>query len=644
MGEQASSKPSPKKVSISSQPTVLVDQPADVQGELWQVGEELDGRYRIIERRGGHGKTGMGVVYLVEDGDQRFAVKSFQRRFGRDLLFIQRFIREARTWILIGAHPNIVRAYWVDIIDAMPCLFMEIIEGHPVHGNDLAAYLSNGPLPLERALDFALQFCHGMEHASAAVEGLVHRDIKPENLLIDAGDRLKITDFGLVRARDMEEGSLEWYARAETDAYGDGGLTAVGSIFGTPAYMAPEQFREASTVTPAADVYAFGCCLYEMLAGRPPFVSGADTGIKQALELKRKHLGEQPPKVTYFRGDCPRDLEAAVMRCLEKEPEKRWPSMTSFRAFLGTVWEREVGTPVSNPGAGDFSPREVACQLRSLALLEGYDRAIRLRGLRESHDQSPYGFHLALASYFHCERDDQEEHRQLLRAARVRREEAGYEVARRLACLHLKEGALPEARQVLDAFLAGNPEAMDTLLEPHVHLCAAEGRIEDALACLDQFPLNHRTRYLRAQVLRAAGRDEDLAAIAGAMLRETLANIEAKVAGLDPGGAAGWARREDPAVLRDVLAVLLPGLDASVLEVADSAVWPDLRGMPDFAPDLAWLSHALGELAQLPSRIGADEAQRYQHCAVVLDYPNRLTQHFERDEYWFWLQHAGQDV
>ncbi len=624
----------------SSEGTTVLFQP-EVHGDdddLYAVGSMLDDRYKVEAVRGGRGRSGMGVVYIVEDGGEHYAVKTFQRRFTYDLTFIQRFIREARTWMLLGFHPNIVHAYQLDIVDAAPYLYMEYVPPDEHGRYSLVDYLSDGPLSPERTVAWGLQFCDGMRHATAAVPGLVHRDVKPENLLITPEGVLKITDFGLVRAREHSAGALARLTRTPDKA---ANLTQTGSVFGTPTYMAPEQFEAAGAVTAAADVYAFGCCLYECLAWRPPFRAEGSNSAKRVALLMRQHTHEEPAPLTEH--DVPADLARFVHRCLEKNPSKRCTDYGELHRQLVETYRGLTGREAPQVPRADPTARQVAVQGRSLTLLHGYGRAIGLRNLREGQETSPYAFHLALASYFHCKGDGAEEQRQLLKATRCRFGERGYEAVRRLAELRVDEGEYLGAEALLLEFLEEQPDGLDQVLEPMVRLRCGQGRYDEALEQLEGQGDTMRTRLLRAWVLKQQGEKAAFAPLLRALVEEVLQRLEDKIEALDPADQVGWAVDGDLNALRDVMAMLRPDCDCSILDVVDVAIWPDLHGYPDFAPDMAWLSEALGELAQLGEEAGPDGGQYYRDCARLLDYPHRMARQRERDEYWFWMQHVAEE-
>ena len=607
--------------------------------ETWHRGYRLDDRFEIVDIRGGKGSSGMGIVFIVEDDrGGRSAVKTLQRRYRRELFLLQRFVREARTWMLIGAHPNIVRATRLEIIEAAPCMFMEYVasDGRGVHS--LAQRLNYGPLTIAETLDVAHQFCAGMMHATRAVPGLVHRDIKPENLLIEADGTLKITDFGLVRTKAMKEDSLEHWAHSGAFEDFSKDLTKAGTVFGTPAYMAPEQFTRASGVDCRADIYGLGCCLYECLTGLPPFTVPGDSSLGRFLEIKRKHLSETPKPLRDVLGEaCPPPVDALVRRCLAKNPRDRWTGYEDLSAAILSLMDgmgiapREI--PAPNP-----APAEIAAQMRSITLLEGYDQAIHMRKLREGQEVSPYAFHLALASYFHCVEDTQEEEQQLSKALALKEESGGYEAVRRLAELWIKQGHAARAGVVLRAYLGQTPGALEQLLEPVVHASCALEAYSEAEAAVASFPESFRTKLLRAEIMRARGECGGLRQLLEEMQQSILAGLQKKLDSLQSGDTVGWGRADDRTVLGTVLDSLVPEANTAILDEVGHATWPDIGGYPDFAPDMAWLSFTLGELASPALGTDPATAKSYGEFARLLGHPHRLEKHLERDEYWFWMR------
>ena len=277
------------------------------------------GNYELIEEIG---RGGMGVVYKARQiGVRRtVALKLILAgdHAGRDRY--ERFQAEAET---VGrlAHPNIVQIFEVGNADGRPYLSLEYIEG-----GGLDQKLSGTPLPPREAAALLTIICDAIQHAHA--RGVVHRDLKPANILLTVDGVPKVSDFGLAK-RLFDDQS---------------GQTASGAMLGTPSYMAPEQALGNSRDSGvAADVYALGAILYEMLTGRPPF-RGAS--LLETLEQVRL---QEPVPPRQLVGKLPRDLETICLKCLQKHPAHRYASAADLaddlRRFLDhqPIHARPVG-------------------------------------------------------------------------------------------------------------------------------------------------------------------------------------------------------------------------------------------------------------------------------------------------------------
>ncbi|MGE7388696.1 WD40 repeat domain-containing serine/threonine protein kinase [Streptomyces sp. NPDC004126] len=282
-----------------------------------QPGAQLAGRYRLVERLG---QGGIGEVWRAQDGelDRAVAVKVLLE-FDASEELLGRFRREAS----IGArlqHPGITVVHDIGRHGDRLFMVMELLEGQ-----DLSRLLARTPgvgLPLPQVLDLALQTAEALSAAHA--QKVVHRDLKPGNLFLLADGRLKICDFGIARTADAT-----------------GGLTVTGRVFGTPSYMAPEQWR-GEHVDGSCDLYALGCVLYALLTGAPPFA-----GTEQAWVLMRMHLEEAPPALGVVRADLPPALVELVYALLAKEPGARpdAPAVADrLRALLYEPAVRDVPT------------------------------------------------------------------------------------------------------------------------------------------------------------------------------------------------------------------------------------------------------------------------------------------------------------
>jgi eukaryotic-like serine/threonine-protein kinase len=267
------------------------------------------GDYDLLEELG---RGGMGVVY-----------KAWQRSLSRTvaLKMILRGDRateadQARFQVEVRAaaqldHPNIVPVFEAGECDGQSYFTMRYVEGLT-----LAALLRGGPLRARDAARYLATVSRAVEFAHR--HGILHRDLKPSNILIDKHDEPSISDFGLAKR----------VAGAE-HASADSGLTRSGAIVGTPAYMAPEQVSGSrGTPSPASDVFSLGVILYEMLTGRPPFQ--APTPVDTLLLV----LDQDPVRPSLLNPQVDFDLELICLKCLQKEPELRYPSAAELAADL----------------------------------------------------------------------------------------------------------------------------------------------------------------------------------------------------------------------------------------------------------------------------------------------------------------------
>jgi serine/threonine-protein kinase len=269
-------------------------------------GAIIAGRYRV-ERKLGQG--GMAAVYEAMDSElgEAVAVKIFLQRTDEQML--SRFKQELSLSRQLN-HPNIVRLYDIGTHQGYKFITMELLEGC-----DLGKCLEDGkPLELGRGLRYMIQACEGLSLAHE--KGIIHRDIKPENFFITKADTLRIMDFGIAKGK------------------ASAGLTVVGFVAGTPAYMSPEQINDFGAVTHLSDIYSLGVLAFEVFTGTLPFWSDA------VMSLLVAHLSEAPPSPRSRNPEIPRELEDIILRLLEKEPSKRIASCRDLATYLGELAPR----------------------------------------------------------------------------------------------------------------------------------------------------------------------------------------------------------------------------------------------------------------------------------------------------------------
>jgi Tol biopolymer transport system component len=267
------------------------------------VGQKL-GKYEI---RAEIGRGGMGVVFLGYDPDldRPVALKVLAPHLAWEAPFVERFLREARAAARLN-HPHIVTIHDVGQDEGWYYFVMEYLEGQT-----LAEIIRDrGALPPDEALAILDSLAGALDYAHA--EGLVHRDVKPVNVVVQAGGRVVLTDFGIARAAQ------------ET------GLTRTGMVVGTPQYMSPEQAR-GEDLDRRSDVYSLGVVAYEMLGGRVPFDGTTPHAVLH------QQIYESPPPLGQVRPDLPGGVEAVLDRALAKAPERRYPSAGELVGALGAA-------------------------------------------------------------------------------------------------------------------------------------------------------------------------------------------------------------------------------------------------------------------------------------------------------------------
>src|SRR5712691_3098739 len=281
--------------------------------------EVLGDRYQLQEPIG---RGGMATIYRGRDKrmERIVAIKVLRDIYSTDAKFVTRFQREAKAASSLQ-HPNIVQVYDYGQSDGNYFIVMELVAG-----TDLRRYLrSRGILAVDHAVIIAHDVALGL--GAAHRRNIVHRDVKPQNILVGRRGAIKLTDFGIASVyKDLN---------AER-------LTTTGMTLGTVQYYAPEQ-AQGEIVSPAADVYALGIVMYEMLTGRTPF--DGDTPVAVAMQ----HIQDLPTPPSQFNPNIPPALEEIILRCLEKVPEMRFPDGSSLARALEMLGESELGETVLGP-------------------------------------------------------------------------------------------------------------------------------------------------------------------------------------------------------------------------------------------------------------------------------------------------------
>lgn len=302
------------------------------------------GDYELLEEIA---RGGMGVVYRAHQRslNRPVAVKMLLGGEFAAPEFVRRFRREAEAAARLR-HPNIVAIYEFGHHDGQHFLAMECIEGR-----NLAEIVRDQPLPARRAATYVRAITQAV--AFAHEQGVLHRDLKPSNVLIDARtDQPRITDFGLAKRLPAAPSAAvgEPVTASPESAAPPDQLTISGRALGSPAYMAPEQAAGRGDVGPAVDLYSLGALLYHLLTGRPPFQSDS------LAETLRQVHHEEPVPPRRLNPSVPRDLETLCLKCLEKDPARRYRSATELGEELDR-WLNDVPIRARPLGAGARAAR-----------------------------------------------------------------------------------------------------------------------------------------------------------------------------------------------------------------------------------------------------------------------------------------------
>ena len=312
---------SPKDIEV----TETIETPKE---ELTR-GTTFAGRYEIIEELG---KGGMGKVYRVEDTElkQEIALKLIRPEIATDKNTIERFRNELKTARNIR-HKNVCGMFDLGEEKGAYFITMEYIRGE-----DLKNLIRKmGQLSTGQAIAIANQVCDGLDEAHRL--GVVHRDLKPQNVMIDTEGSARIMDFGIARSLEGK------------------GITGAGVMIGTPEYMSPEQV-EGKEVDPRSDIYSLGVILYEMATGRVPFEG--DTPFTIGV----KHKSEAPQNPKDLNAQIPDDLNAVILKCLEKEKDQRFQNVGELHSELGNIQKDMPTTERVLPERKPLTSKEITVQ------------------------------------------------------------------------------------------------------------------------------------------------------------------------------------------------------------------------------------------------------------------------------------------
>lgn len=307
------------------------------------------GKYEIV---GQVGRGGMGVVYEAVDRqlERTVALKLMLGGPGIDpagkAQDEDRFLREARLAARLPKHPSIVSVYESGLLEGQRFIAMEFVRGR-----SMSAWRTQGSIGLAQQVtllrDVGLAIHHAHEH------GVLHRDLKPSNVLVDAGNRPCVTDFGLARAVEKE---------------GDVSLTAAGDVVGTPSYMSPEQAQGKKDVDRRTDIYSLGVMLYEILTGLPPF--RGDSVVEILVKVVQDPV--IPPSSagrTFGKSGLSRMIENICLKALAKNPDERHPTALAFADDL-THWLKGEEVKVVPPGR-KASPLRIGMGVAAILAVAG---------------------------------------------------------------------------------------------------------------------------------------------------------------------------------------------------------------------------------------------------------------------------------
>ena len=263
----------------------------------------------------------MGIVFAATHLrlDEKVALKLLLPQWAEDAAIVERFMREGRASIKIRSE-HVVRVLDVGMVAEQPYLVLEYLAG-----KDLDALVkAEGALPIPGSIDCILQACEAL--AEAHMAGIIHRDLKPANLFLthraDGSPSIKVLDFGISKILTTSQRLSGFHGVQDQQQ------TMPNTVMGSPPYMSPEQLESSRDADERSDIWSIGAITYELIVGKPPFEADTITALCARV------LRDPPPPVSLARGEVHPDLEAAILRCLEKQPENRFATVAELaRAF-----------------------------------------------------------------------------------------------------------------------------------------------------------------------------------------------------------------------------------------------------------------------------------------------------------------------
>jgi serine/threonine-protein kinase len=295
------------------------------------------GSYEVVSAIG---KGGMGEVYRARDTrlDRDVAIKTLPEEFAADPDRLARFEREAKLLASLN-HPNIAAIYGLERFEGRHFLVLELVDGET-----LADHIARGPIPVDESLRLAVQIAEALQ--AAHEKGVIHRDLKPANIKLTHDGAVKVLDFGLAKATEIESTAGDALSNSPTLKTL---ASTPGMILGTAAYMSPEQAK-GRPVDRRTDIFAFGCVLYEMLTGKRAF-AGEDISDTLAAVLRAE------PEWTTLPADVPHGLRTLIQCCLAKDRARRVADISAAKlvlsepALIGNAATSKV-TPTAPPRSG----------------------------------------------------------------------------------------------------------------------------------------------------------------------------------------------------------------------------------------------------------------------------------------------------